>query len=389
MDHINLFQTTAEFNAAYNGSSYVEPWVSYTMESSGIVYNKESGPTPPPPSPYVSMPLTIEITDGEGYIDLAEGLYYKLNDGEWTYVTGGGSGSGEGDGNNGTPHFFMVYTGDRIQFKRDYSTNGLFRFFNETITLRYIVYGNIMSIYSAEGFETLTYFPGGETEVFLSLFPYASGLTSAENLILPATALTDGCYARMFEYCTRLTAAPELPATALATGCYGQMFIGCTSLTTAPALPASALVFSCYEDMFNGCTSLMTAPALPATTLAVSCYQNMFVDCTSLVTAPELPATALASMCYMSMFSRCTNLTTAPELPAETLVNYCYSNMFNGCTNLNYIKSLATNITATQCTKNWLNNVASTGTFVKNSNMSSWTSGIDGIPSNWTVENAS
>ena len=45
MDHINLFQTNAEFLSAYT-NDYVEPWVSFTMENSGMSYNKESGPTP-------------------------------------------------------------------------------------------------------------------------------------------------------------------------------------------------------------------------------------------------------------------------------------------------------------------------------------------------------
>ena len=88
------------------------------------------------------------------------------------------------------------------------------------------------------------------------------------------------------------------------------------------------------------------------------------------------------------MFSNCTSLTIAPELPATTLANYCYSSMFSECESLNYIKCLATNISATNCTYNWVGWVASTGTFVKNPNMESWTTGASGIPSGWTIENA-
>jgi uncharacterized protein (TIGR02145 family) len=47
MDHINLFQTNAEFLSAYT-NDYAEPWVSFTMETSGLSYNK--GTTPPVPS---------------------------------------------------------------------------------------------------------------------------------------------------------------------------------------------------------------------------------------------------------------------------------------------------------------------------------------------------
>ena len=59
--------------------------------------------------------------------------------------------------------------------------------------------------------------------------------------------------------------------------------------------------------------------------------------------------------------------------------------MFNGCTNLNSITCLATDISASSCTTNWLKNVAATGTFYKASSMTSWESGVSGIPTGWTV----
>ena len=114
----------------------------------------------------------------------------------------------------------------------------------------------------------------------------------------------------------------------------------------------------------------------------------MFYGCTSLTTAPELPATTLANNCYESMFRGCIKLTSAPVLPATTLVYWCYNNMFRDCKNLNYIKCLATDISATDCIYNWVDGVASTGTFVKNPNMTSWPTGVNGIPTGWTVQDA-
>ena len=204
---------------------------------------------------------------------------------------------------------------------------------------------------------------------------------------LPATTLVDHCYESMFKGCPHLTTAPSLPATVLTTSCYQSLFSECTSLINPPTLPATRLAPSCYREMFNGCTSLVSAPELPATTLAIQCYYRMFRGCTSLTTAPSiLPATTLADYCYYSMFASCTSLTTAPELPAPTLVLQCYRYMFDGCSNLNYIKCLATNISATNCTTNWVANVASAGTFVKDASMTGWTTGNNGIPTNWTVE---
>ena len=127
----------------------------------------------------------------------------------------------------------------------------------------------------------------------------------------------DARFSHLFNYCKKLTSAPELPATTLANSCYEGMFEGCTSLTTAPELPATTLADNCYFCMFEGCTSLTTAPELKATTLANSCYSNMFNGCTSLTTAPKLKATTLASTCYISMFEKCTKLESVTMLATD------------------------------------------------------------------------
>ena len=153
-------------------------------------------------------------------------------------------------------------------------------------------------------------------------------------------------------------------------------------------LPSKTLTYGCYCGMFMGCTSLTTPPELPATSLAEGCYSTMFMGCTSLTTPPELPATTLADSCYSQMFDSCTGLTTAPELTATTLARRCYYWMFIHCSNLNYIKCLAIDISAFDCTYHWLDDVSSSGTFIKNVNMISWPSGSSGIPTGWTVEDA-
>lgn len=192
-------------------------------------------------------------------------------------------------------------------------------------------------------------------------------------------------------YCTGnimslLSGATTLPATA--SYCFCRLFYNCTCLLSAPQLPATTLYTYCYYQMFYGCTNLVTAPALPATTLANQCYMSMFQNCSSLTTAPQLPATTLVSQCYNNMFNGCTSLTTAPVLPATTLASGCYGAMFSGCTNLNYVKAMFTTSPGTSYTYNWLGNVASSGTFVKNS-AATWTNtGVHGIPYGWTVETA-
>lgn len=162
---------------------------------------------------------------------------------------------------------------------------------------------------------------------------------------------------------------------------YGDNFIGQTDLTGKDFA---------FLRLFNNATKLVDASnlILPATTLANDCYYAMFSGCTGLTTAPELPATTLAKECYGGMFQSCKSLTTAPELPATTLAESCYYTIFSGCRNLNYIKMLATDITAANCLIGWVENVAATGTFVKDASMSSLPSGDSGIPSGWTVQDA-
>lgn len=146
-----------------------------------------------------------------------------------------------------------------------------------------------------------------------------------------------------------------------------------------------------FGYLFYNCTNLINAKnlILPATELSWYCYYWMFSNCTSLITAPELPATTLSYQCYYAMFINCSNLTIAPDLLALTLDKYSYDYMFSGCSNLNYIKCLAISNVGESYTDYWVSRVSKSGTFIKNSSMVSWPTGVNGIPSGWTVQDAS
>ncbi len=185
----------------------------------------------------------------------------------------------------------------------------------------------------------------------------------------------------------------EAETTLNTTVTFAKLFDNCSTLYSHPTkelvLPATELTNWCYASMFSGCTNLTRAPALPATQLAISCYNQMFYNCTSLTTAPALPATTLISKCYYYMFNGCSNLTMAPVLPATTLASYCYAYMFQGCSNLNYIKCLATSgINSGGSTTDWVVGVSSTGTFVNTTgtDASPWGRGTSLIPTGWTVQ---
>mgnify|MGYP002523028456 FL=1 len=111
----------------------------------------------------------------------------------------------------------------------------------------------------------------------------------------------------------------------------------------------------------------------------------MFANNPLFAVAPELPATTLAQSCYRYMFQDA-SITTAPDLLATTLVLGCYDGMFNGCGSLNYIRCLATNIdtVGTEATAAWTQDVATSGTFIKDAN-TEWIRGNSAIPTRWTV----
>jgi len=384
MKYLKSFENHTGYETFTQSDAFIKPNVSLCIEENEAHYS---------PYTYADEYFTIDaLEDGtftftlnkDVSTDEVQSISYSLDGGE-NWVT-------TDNVNNQivtitTP---TVSRGNSVIWKGD--ANRLGKKTSISSTNSFNAKGNIMSLLYGDEYKNevdLT----DKNYCFSYLFKDCAGLTSAENLSLPATTLADSCYYGMFRGCTNLTTAPELPATTLVDWCYAFMFDGCTNLASAPELPATVLTEYCYDGMFRGCTNLTTAPELPATTLATNCYYQMFYGCTSLTTAPELPATNLVpgstyAGVYSNMFGGCTSLTTAPELPATTLTQNCYLYMFSGCTSLNSITCLATDISANGCTDGWVSSVASSGTFTKAASMTSWTRGVNGIPDNWTVQDA-
>ena len=331
-----------------------------------------------------STPLTLEATtSGDITFNLSLGygtdpsvmnaIEYKKNDGAWTTYTWGNA--------------ISVVNGDKVAFHGNnakYYGSGSPNFKSYiTSTADVYVYGNIMSLVSSDGFASLTTLTGDWNFAYLFAQPRANygdpvvDVTTikshpANDLVLPATTLTNYCYFGMFEGCKGITRAPALPATTMKNGCYAEMFRS-SGLVTAPELPCTVMDPYYYDESGEHGS--------------IDCYMQMFQDCTSLTTAPALPATKLVHGCYQFMFKGCTSLTTAPTLPATKLADQAYNNMFEGCTSLNYVKCFATDISENWAVEDWLKGVPATGTFVKSAAMTSWPSGDSGIPAGWTVQN--
>ena len=217
-----------------------------------------------PGSDYSKEYLTFRVISGGTIAWTAAGggyyrtIQYSVNGGNWTSLTATSEGS-----------TFTVSAGDVVRLR---GTNSTYAGSNTNYdgfsggTAIFDVEGNIMSLIYGDNFVNNTALTG--TYNFCSMFKQTN-VVSAENLILPAMVMTEGCYRALFANSPSLTVAPELPATTLATACYRYMFQDC-SIVTAPDLLAQTLVTSCYEGMFNNCLSLTYIKCLARDISAIS-----------------------------------------------------------------------------------------------------------------------
>lgn len=322
-------------------------------------------------NPYYSQYLTFESLEDDNNIYFAHyfssvNIQYSIDNGS-TWI------SYNSQSRVATPAMVTLNTGDKLLLKGSnsrygYSSDGASNaVFSSSKTLN--VYGNIMSLVQLDNFV------GGDlynssSNLFISLFNEGPDkllqVVSAENLILPLVTLSRYCYYGMFEFITTLTRMPELPAQNLNQYSCQYMFRNCTSLTSTTKIEATHFEgLGACSNMFIGCTALTYVPDFPEATFAL---------------------VSGASYAYINMFKGCTSLQTAPVLPSQDLTGAPYRGMFNDCTSLNYVKCLATTLytNTTSSNNSWLDNVSSTGTFVKKSGVD-WSSSLFTIPEGWTV----
>ena len=381
-NYIRLFESTSgtsgyNYNRSFN---YYEPWLSYTEENGKVNYNKTYEEAK---NEYINRELTFEIISGGNLVWNGgannKTVQYHKNADAWSSPT--------------TSTTISVEAGDIVQFRG--SNNSYTESHFSASTCTYKLSGNIMSlIYPLSGsFGTAIILY--DYQCFYRLFAGCSGLTDAQYLMLRPEI-------------------DELLGDTSRYGCYQEMFLDCTNMVNGPKeLPITALTKSCYENMFKGCTALVDAPEIKATTFADekahTVCAGMFSGCTSLVNGPSVLAAEgtyeksgdiynTPESVYYYMFQGCTSLVSAPILPAEKVNYFAYQSMFQGCSNLKSISCYATKIGGTDsyeyATSQWVSGVASNGVFSKSPDMPTggsgysndkWTSGADGIPTNWSV----
>lgn len=320
--YTGIYAQSYDVQTALSAGTLHRPYMAIVQDGNYIDWNGDKGEVD-----YSFIPLTFKILSG-GTISFKAGanatpvsIQYSLNNGPWTTITSSTAGT-----------TFNVGSGDEVAFKgtnATYSTSSASTYSNTFAgtSADFRLYGNIMSLVAGDDFKSATTFT--DTYVFRSMFADLN-IREAKNLILPATALTEGCYMGMLSNC-----------------------------------------------------KFSKAPALPATTLAKNCYWNLFMGTITLTEATRLPAMTLAENCYRAMFYN-TRIKKSPSLNALTLVAGCYYQMFDQIPTLNRVECWATDISATDCLRNWVRGCAATGDFYKNAN-TSWPTGNYGIPTGWTV----
>ena len=206
---------------------------------------------------YLTFVMTSSGSFNFGKVgNVTKNISYSVNGAQWVEVECGSTGS----------TILGLHAGDKIRAKGTNASYG-------TDVDNYIkitglgettcdIYGNIMSLVYGDNFKDKTSFT--ENGVFWLLF-YQSTVGSAENLILPATTLTEDCYRAMFSSSTLAVPPQILPATTLGARCYKYMF-NATSITASPYLPDATTATDCYDNMFTNAASLASVTCLQSTT---------------------------------------------------------------------------------------------------------------------------
>jgi hypothetical protein len=207
-------------------------------------------PEPPTPTGYSDMYLTMEIMSAGSLKWYTQNnnsqktIEYKKNDGEWTQITSTNAGT-----------LVSVAVGDIIQLRGDNAqyapADGRCSCWCGT-TATYKLYGNIMSLIDSTGFTTLSSFT--QQNVFMNFFN-SGGCIDAENLILPATALTNYCYQGMLAQSANLKVGPLLPVETLVQGCYAYLFYHSYQINNIRCLATNISASNCLQEWVNGAPS--------------------------------------------------------------------------------------------------------------------------------------
>lgn len=250
-------------------------------------------------------------------------LQFSLDDGAtWqTFIAGSSS-------------VTLSSVGDKVLF-RGTNPNGFNRAYDKgykfTSTANISVGGNLMTLVDGDNPSSIV----PATGCFALLFNGCTRLVSAANLLLPASS-TPFAYYRMFMGCTALTTSPaSIQMRTIEESACLDMFRGCTALTSMPVIAVDTIGESGCENMFMTCRALTNTHAVSAKVLLLKACSAMFSGCTALTSAVALnDVISIGERGCASMFASCTGITSCPALIAKTIGEAAYREMFNKCTSL-------------------------------------------------------
>lgn len=247
MKYLKKFNNHTEYTE-YMEDSPLLPNVSLCVQQDEVHFTPEP---PAPPHDYADDYFTVEaVTAGTLRMTFSvstgeQNTYYSRDNGEtwnkWSDISV-------------TPKQLTLSQGDKVLFKKaenDYTTPRI-----TSGTAQINVYGNIMSLAFGDNFVSQTTIT--KAAQFQYMFDGNTNLISVENLVLPATTLSNLCYSYMFQGCTNLTNAPELPALTLTTSCYAYMFSGCTSLNYVKMMATDISASNCISHWLNNVSATGT-----------------------------------------------------------------------------------------------------------------------------------
>lgn len=337
----------------------VDYWTAASASYKVIVSDGSSSSATP--ADMKSTPLTFEAAVAGAKvtftIKVATGVEYSTDGENWSSYT------------SATP-ITLAAIGDKVSFR---GTNAAYadvfsNYSHISCDKDCYIYGNIMSLIKADGFENETAFTADYTfaMLFMNNAKIKNHTDATKYLVLPATKMTTRCYNRMFNGCVGLTKTPVINVDCDAKErCMYAMFMNCIGLTTVAE-----------GSKISG-------------NMGTNSCSQMFKNCSKLESVPSdlLPAISLATYCYYEMFRNCAKLKKAPKLPAETLKDYCYYCMFKGCTDLNEAWVKADYSVVNNKCMGMFTDAAATGT-IHSKTGSNWdtqkvAAGIGG----WTVNN--
>ena len=150
---------------------------------------------------------------------------------------------------------------------------------------------------------------------------------------LPATTLSEYCYARMFYNCKTLKKSSTISATEIPSFACNCMYSNSSIEEIPPIEFDNVSSHGCFS-MYAKCESLNKIEKLHINKINYYGCAYMFTDCSALNSIKNSSLRGYSEHSCSGMFSNCTNIVDVSNIYLQDISTHSYSAMFKGCTNL-------------------------------------------------------